>query len=83
VCPNCGGSLQKRFLTAGCLTSAPPIVIAMAAVGFGARAAIVRRAASQPSACARAAGALERATPHAASDERVSIGARDDRRGGT
>jgi predicted amidophosphoribosyltransferase len=28
VCPQCGGSLQKRFLTAGCLTSAPPLVLA-------------------------------------------------------
>jgi predicted amidophosphoribosyltransferase len=28
VCPACGGSLQKRFLTAGCLSSAPPIVLA-------------------------------------------------------
>jgi hypothetical protein len=27
VCPACGGSLQKRFLTAGCLSSAPPIVL--------------------------------------------------------
>jgi len=29
VCPSCAGSLQKRFLTLGCLTSAPPIVLAM------------------------------------------------------
>jgi hypothetical protein len=28
VCPSCAGSLQKRFLTAGCLTSAPPLVLA-------------------------------------------------------
>lgn len=27
VCPACGGSLQKRFLTAGCLSSAPPLVL--------------------------------------------------------
>lgn len=29
VCPVCGGSLQKRFLSLGCLTSAPPPVIAL------------------------------------------------------
>jgi hypothetical protein len=40
VCPDCGGSLQKRFLTAGCLTSAPPIVLAITALGFGARASL-------------------------------------------
>ena len=27
VCPSCAGSLQKRFLTMGCLSSAPPIVL--------------------------------------------------------
>jgi hypothetical protein len=27
VCPACGGSLQKRFLSAGCLTTAPPPVL--------------------------------------------------------
>ncbi len=27
VCPVCGGSLQKRFLTAGCLSSAPPLLL--------------------------------------------------------
>jgi predicted amidophosphoribosyltransferase len=27
VCPHCAGSLQKRFLTAGCLSSAPPVVL--------------------------------------------------------
>jgi hypothetical protein len=27
VCPVCGGSLQKRYLTFGCLTSAPPVVL--------------------------------------------------------
>ena len=26
VCPSCGASLQKRFLTAGCLSSAPPLL---------------------------------------------------------
>ena len=27
ACPACGGSLQKRYLTAGCLTSKPPILL--------------------------------------------------------
>lgn len=36
VCPACGGSLQKRFLKWGCLTSAPPILLAAAALAFGA-----------------------------------------------
>ena len=27
VCPECMGSLQKRYLTSGCLTSAPKIVL--------------------------------------------------------
>lgn len=36
VCPECGGSLQKRFLKAGCLTSAPPVFLAAASLFFGA-----------------------------------------------
>lgn len=28
VCPDCGGSLQKRYLTWGCLSSAPPVLLA-------------------------------------------------------
>lgn len=27
VCPKCGGSLQQRFLKAGCLTSAPKLLV--------------------------------------------------------
>jgi hypothetical protein len=30
VCPACGGSLQKRHLAIGCLTSAPPPVLLLA-----------------------------------------------------
>jgi hypothetical protein len=26
VCPACAGSLQQRYLRAGCLSSAPPLV---------------------------------------------------------
>jgi len=26
VCPTCGGSLQQRYLRAGCLSSAPPLI---------------------------------------------------------
>lgn len=28
VCPECGGSLQKRYLEAGCLTSKPVFLLA-------------------------------------------------------
>jgi hypothetical protein len=27
ACPACGGSLQKRYLSAGCLTSRPMLVL--------------------------------------------------------
>ena len=37
VCPACGASLQKRFLSLGCLSSAPPIVIALAGAAMLAR----------------------------------------------
>lgn len=26
VCPHCGGSLQQRFLSWGCFTTAPPVL---------------------------------------------------------
>lgn len=29
LCPECGGSLQQRYLKAGCLSSAPPVVLAV------------------------------------------------------
>jgi predicted amidophosphoribosyltransferase len=32
VCPSCAGSLQKRFLSLGCLSSAPPVVLIAALV---------------------------------------------------
>ncbi len=35
VCPHCAGSLQVRFMTSGCLTSAPKLVLAAGAT-FGA-----------------------------------------------
>ena len=28
VCPRCGGSLQQRYLRAGCFSSAPPVLLA-------------------------------------------------------
>jgi len=34
ACPECGGSLQQRFLAAGCLTSAPKVLL-IAALGWG------------------------------------------------
>lgn len=38
VCPSCAGSLQKRFLSCGCLSSAPPVVLAVLGAGWIARA---------------------------------------------
>jgi predicted amidophosphoribosyltransferase len=32
VCPDCAGSLQQRFLRAGCLTSAPLVLLSGAAL---------------------------------------------------
>jgi predicted amidophosphoribosyltransferase len=29
VCPECMGSLQQRFLKAGCVSAAPPVVLAL------------------------------------------------------
>jgi hypothetical protein len=37
VCPSCAGSLQKRFLTLGCLTSAPPVVLALLGAAWALR----------------------------------------------
>ena len=37
VCPECAGSLQKRFLSIGCLSSAPPVVL----LALGLRALVV------------------------------------------
>lgn len=31
VCPTCGGSIQQRYLRAGCLSSAPPLFLLGAA----------------------------------------------------
>jgi hypothetical protein len=31
ACPECGGTLQQRFLKAGCLTSAPKLLLLGAA----------------------------------------------------
>lgn len=32
VCPHCAGSLQQRYLTAGCLSSAPKLFLVGAAL---------------------------------------------------
>ena len=37
VCENCGASIQHRYLSWGCLTSAPPVLLAAAALGWLAR----------------------------------------------
>jgi len=34
VCPACMGSLQQRFLRAGCLTSGPALVLAAATLAW-------------------------------------------------
>jgi len=38
MCPECAGSLQKRFLSLGCFTTAPPLLLALAGAGWLARA---------------------------------------------
>jgi predicted amidophosphoribosyltransferase len=40
VCPHCGGSLQQRFLKAGCLTSAPKLLLLGAGLWWLVRAAL-------------------------------------------
>lgn len=32
VCPHCAGSIQQRYVTSGCLTSAPKLLVAGAAL---------------------------------------------------
>jgi len=34
MCPDCGGSLQRRYLTAGCLTSKPPLMLFALGLGW-------------------------------------------------
>lgn len=33
TCPGCGGSLQKRYLSTGCLTSRPMLFLAILTLG--------------------------------------------------
>ncbi|MEZ5978440.1 MAG: hypothetical protein R3F34_09500 [Planctomycetota bacterium] len=33
-CPECGGSLQKRYLESGCLTSKPMLVLLAAGIAW-------------------------------------------------
>lgn len=42
VCTHCGGSLQQRYLKAGCLTSAPKLLIVGAGLAWLAREALAR-----------------------------------------
>ncbi|MBI5364306.1 MAG: hypothetical protein HZA53_14095 [Planctomycetes bacterium] len=39
MCPACGGSLQKRHLSIGCLSSAPLFLVAAGAIAAGIQAA--------------------------------------------
>ena len=32
VCPHCAGSIQQRYVTSGCLTSAPKVLVLGAAL---------------------------------------------------
>ena len=49
VCPQCAGSLQKRFLSLGCLTSAPPAIVALVGlVGLAVRPSDRAEAESPP-----------------------------------
>lgn len=34
VCPECAGSLQRRYLSIGCLTSKPPLLLLGLGVGW-------------------------------------------------
>lgn len=76
VCPVCGGSLQQRFFTAGCLSSAPPVIL----LALGALAALggTRRepASDAPARAAVRDGGAARATAPARADVHVAIGAR-------
>lgn len=76
VCPVCGGSLQQRFFTAGCLSSAPPVIL----IAFGALAAFGSPQGELANTDARVLGARDvehaRAVPPAQPDEHVAIGAR-------
>ena len=41
-CPKCGGSLQQRYLKAGCLSSAPKLVLFGAGIWWLVREALAR-----------------------------------------
>ena len=42
VCPKCGGSLQQRFLKAGCLSSAPKLLLLGAGLWWLVRETLAR-----------------------------------------
>lgn len=42
ACPHCGGSLQQRYLKAGCLTSAPKLLLVGAGLWWLVREALGR-----------------------------------------
>jgi len=74
VCPVCGGSLQQRFFTAGCLSSAPPLI----AIALGAYAlfAAVRTHAERTTAPARVVNEAPEAERETQPIEHVANGAR-------
>jgi hypothetical protein len=42
VCPKCGGSLQQRYLKAGCISTAPKLLILGAGLWWLVREALAR-----------------------------------------
>lgn len=62
VCPQCAGSLQRRFLSIGCLSSAPPVVI----LALGLRALALH--AGPPAHLDREKGAVETSQPACGSE---------------
>jgi predicted amidophosphoribosyltransferase len=74
VCPVCGGSLQQRFFTAGCLSSAPPVLAL--ALGAWALLAAVRARAAQLDDAPRAAKVARAAELRAKPSEHVAMDAR-------
>lgn len=69
VCVECGGSLQKRYLSIGCLTSKPVVIFALLVPWWGAKACATRPAAER---AASGAAAVEDAREDApGADERA------------
>ena len=64
MCPECAGSLQKRFLSLGCFTTAPPLLLALAGAGWLARAPAPRDEALAPAGVRERPAAVVGAAAH-------------------